>query len=244
MKTVSFKMSLKVVFFSVFLLGAFSTISLFAGGILNRWYLTAYLLLFVFLCAYLAVRLFLYGKKITVFLNSIYKGEYKAGIRKNSSVRDELTDIADLSNKASERLCKYDKLRAEAVRLNFTVLEIIFNWISEPCMLLDSEQSVFYLNKSMQALFGVSQNRFSFASIENRDMNTKFTRSLLLLTLRDKVEKEFTALLQLPVREETRKLMFHFIPVRGKDENVKYALLFAYRADEDIHEETTEIIKP
>ncbi|MBN1149767.1 hypothetical protein JXA84_00940 [candidate division WOR-3 bacterium] len=220
------KISAVFVFFSIFLLGVGSIILLFLSGVLRGVLFYVYSAIFFSLSVYLATRTVLFQKRMLTFIKSLYGGDYKVGIKQNCPVYDEFTGIVDLSNKLSERLCLFDRLRAEKVQLSFSVLDIIFNRIDQPCMLVDVEEKHFIMNRALQTLFGVKNNRFSFTSIEKNEYNTKFVRILLLALMKDKIEKKFQAPFRLPIGEITKTFWFDFIPVRGKDEKVAYALIF------------------
>lgn len=180
---------------------------------------------------YLFLRLCFAKKRMESFLELLLRGDFKAGMGGGKWIKDEITEIAEMSNKVGESLFRFEKLRAERVALSHAVLEIIFNRISEPAILIDIEEKTLKFNPALQSLYGVFMNKITFSAVENQSLNTKFNRHLTLSLVRDKIEKKFEAVLQLPGMGKSLKLNFHIFPVKGNDENVKYALMFVRRVE-------------
>ncbi len=229
----SLHISLSVIIFAVFILG---TAGLTASFVAEKSFMPLWLFIFcislwLVLVLYLFLRLYFAKKGMKSFLELLLRGDFKAGIGSSKWVRDEITDIAEMSNKVGESLFRFEKLRAEKVALSHAVLEIIFNRISEPAILIDAEEETLRFNPAIQSLYGVFVDKITFAAIEKQSFNTKFNRHLALSLIRDKIEKNFEATLQLPSRGKYLKLDFHFLPVKGKDENVKYALMFVKKTE-------------
>ena len=160
------------------------------------------------------------------FFRHILSNDYSTGIRPISWIHDEISDITQLANRAMDQLRTYDRLRSERTGMSYRALELICREIEVALIIADMDKQMFRFNPAAQAMFEIKKDTFSFESIEKQDESSRFFRIFLLTTLKEKVQKEGTATLQLPLRESKREIFFRIIPLKDESEKVKLAIIF------------------
>lgn len=176
------------------------------------------------LWGYLAVRIHTFGSNLAHVLRQLLSGNYEVGMEVKGS--DELRRFARLVNKLSEQLVAYDTLRADRVSLNHRALDLMYRTVSEGIILADMEQRVFRLNPTVQSLFGVTQETFSFDAIENQQENEEFVVLFRQATDQEKIAREGRVVLHLPMHDAVRTLSVRIVPIKDVQEMVKLAFIF------------------
>ncbi|MCD6233499.1 MAG: hypothetical protein DRP86_00050 [Candidatus Neomarinimicrobiota bacterium] len=231
----SFKLPLKILWFFPGLTGL--------GGLIAAIYLVDTFSLFFFVLVitllyigfwiYLTLRIFRFNKRLVNYFRRLLSGDFSTGIHDISWIDDEITLITNLATKVAEHLETYDTLRADRTALSLRALEVLFRRASRKIIMADFDKSVFKFTKPLQQAFGVEQDIFSFNVIEKQPNNERFFRQFLLAALKDAQVKEFTATLELPIRNSSLELKFKFVPIKDRSEKVRIAFLYVDNPDDD-----------
>lgn len=231
----SFKLPLKILWFFPGLTGL--------GGLIAAIYLVDTFSLFFFVLVitllyigfwiYLTLRIFRFNKRLVNYFRRLLSGDFSTGIHDISWIDDEITLITNLATKVAEHLETYDTLRADRTALSLRALEVLFRRASRKIIMADFDKSVFKFTKPLQQAFGVEQDIFSFNVIEKQPNNERFFRQFLLAALKDAQVKEFTATLELPIRNSSLELKFKFVPIKDRSEKVRIAFLYVDNPNDD-----------
>lgn len=191
-----------------------------------RWILAA-LFALEFLCwAYLSLRFFGFRKRMRNFLRLLLAGDYEAGIRTRENYSDEISDLESLANQVAERLRAYDSLRAARVSIHSRVLDLFLIHSKEGLITANVEKETFTFNPVAQKVLGVTRKRFSFESVLKPTANEGFNKLFQQAVTGRKVNTEGICFLQLPGMQAPVRLGFLMMPLRDRDENVQFVVLF------------------
>ncbi len=196
------------------------------------------LILIIFLCytgswIYLTLRTFRFKRRMTNYLRRLLSGDYSTGIHDVEWISDEITVISNLATKVAEHLEAYDHLRADRTAISSRSLEILFRRASRKIIMADFDKSHFKFTKPLQHAFGVDQDTFSFGVLEKQKNNTSFFRKFYYAAFKEMQEKEFSATLELPIRQSSLELKFKFVPIKDKAEKVRIAFLYVDKQEDD-----------
>jgi nitrogen fixation/metabolism regulation signal transduction histidine kinase len=180
----------------------------------------------ILLCwTYLSVRLFSFRKRLFNFLRLLVAGDYEAGMRTRQRFTDEISTLEDLSNQLTERLRTYDRLRADRVSIHARVLELLLIHSKEGLITADIEKELLVFNPVAQKLLGVRRKSFSFESVLKAEVNSSFSKLFAQATTGRKTNTKGGCFLQLPGMQAPVKLTFLIMPLRDRDETVRFALI-------------------
>ena len=190
-------------------------------------------LIYITVWIYLTYRIFPFKKRLINYFRRLLVGDFSTGIHDVPWVNDELTLLTHLATKVAEHLEAYDRLRADRTALSVRALVVLFRRASRKIIMADFDKAVFKFTKSLQRAFGVEQDTFSFNVIEKQKNNERFFRQFLLAAVKDAQAKEFTALLELPIRQSSLELKFKFVPIKDRSEKVRIAFLYVDSLEDD-----------
>ena len=174
---------------------------------------------------YLTVRIAGFRRRIATFLDRVLKGDYETGIRLGTAFRDELYPVEETANRLVERLRIYDRLRADRVSIHARALDLILRQVKEPLITADVEKEVFVFNPAAQKALGIERKSFSFESVLKPAANQSFGNLFKQVISGRKVNTDGTCLIQLPGMTEPRRIGLELLPLRDRDETVRYAVL-------------------
>lgn len=175
--------------------------------------------------AYLSARLFSFRKRLSNFLHLLLTGDYEAGMRTRQRFTDEISLLEDLSNQLADRLRTYDRLRAERVSIHARVLDLLLIHSKEGLITADLEKEIFVFNPVAQKLLGIRRKNFSFESILKAGVNTDFSKLFEQATTGRKTNTKGGCFLQLPGMQAPVKLTLLIMPLRDRNESVRFALI-------------------
>jgi nitrogen fixation/metabolism regulation signal transduction histidine kinase len=189
-------------------------------------YVTFLFALGVLAWGYLTLRGLRFKRKLINFLKLLLSGDYKTGIKVNLFFNDEVKALGELINKAVDQLVKYDELRAEKVFLDFRALEAISRTVKEGVILADLDKEIFEFNPAAQSLFDIKQERITYNAVRKEEANRAFVKLFKEATEEEKIPKEDTVVMQLPMRNIRKELFVKIIPLKDRNEEVRLALVF------------------
>jgi PAS domain-containing protein len=202
------------------------------SSVIGRYAWIAWLGPLGFACAlYLAARTVTFYVKYTRFSKRLLEGNYQSGIQAHRFSRDEGRALADLTNKVADRLRMYDTLRAERVAINVRAREIMHERTDAAVVIADIEEGVFLLNPASRAIFGLEQESMSIESIVKRPENDQFARLYFAAVERDKVPHTSQFTITLPARNITREIDADIVPIKDREEKVRFVLIFLNRTE-------------
>jgi PAS domain-containing protein len=174
---------------------------------------------------YLSIRVFGFRKRLFNFLRLLLAGDYEAGIRTRQKHTDEVSRLEDLANQVADRLRTYDRLRAARVSIHSRVLDLILVHSKEGIITANVEKETFVFNPVAQKILGVTRKSFSFESVLKPSANETFTKLFNQAVSGRKVNTEGLCFLQLPGMRAPARLSFLMMPLRDRDETVRFAVL-------------------
>lgn len=175
--------------------------------------------------SYLTVRFIGFRIRLFNFLRQMLAGDYEAGIRTRRGFPDEISRLEALSNRLAERLQTYDHLRAERVSIQSRAFDMLLDRSAEQLAAVDVQQKIFLLNPAAQKALGIERKNFSFESVLNPDINCEFRDLFTDAVSGRKIRNEGFSWLQLPGMIDPVYVGVEFIPLRDRDEEVRFALL-------------------
>jgi PAS domain-containing protein len=181
--------------------------------------------------ALLSVRVFLFHRKLGVFVRQLLAGRYESGIQIAKGFDDEISAVEKLLNKLGHQLRTYDELFAERVSMSHRGFELLQRSTDQPLIMADSEKQMFRFNPPALELFGVEQKTFSFDALEKLPANAEFSRQFRKALETEKVPTEATLTLQIPVRNEQRTLRFKVVPLKDYEEKVRLVFFLVQSSD-------------
>jgi PAS domain-containing protein len=190
-----------------------------------RWGFAAFFILGMLCWSYLTVRLIGFRVRMFNFLRQILSGDYEAGIRTRRRFTDEVSRLEALSNRVSERLQSYDRLRAERVSIQSRAFDLLLDRSTEPLAAIDAQQEIFLLNPTAQKALGIERKNFSFECVLKPDINGEFKELFNDAVFGRKIHNEGFSWLQLPGMSDPVYIGVEFTPLRDRDEEVRFALL-------------------
>lgn len=188
-------------------------------------------LILIALWLFLSLRFWFFNKRLKNYFRHILSNDYSTGIRATSWLNDEMSNIAHLANRAIDQLRRYDELRSQRTGMSYRALEVVCREMREAVIIAVIDKQIFRFNPAAQAMFGIKKDTFSFESIEKQEENSRFFRVFLLTTLKEKIQKEGTATLQLPQRKSKKEIFFRIIPLKDESEKVQLAIIFIQPSD-------------
>jgi hypothetical protein len=174
---------------------------------------------------YVTIRLVIFRKKLVNFCRHIISGHYEVGIKTRPVASDEIKALADLVNKAAERLRVYDELRAEKVDMSVRVRELLYNNVREAVAIADTEEKTFQFNPFGCRRLGVREGKLTFTVLEKQPHLKAFFAVFQTVTLRDKVAREAKVTIHAPSQSGGSEFLVHIFPVKDKEEKVKAAVV-------------------
>ncbi len=174
---------------------------------------------------YLSVRVFSFRKRLRNFLRLLLAGDYEAGIRTRQKHTDEISGIEDLANQVADRIRTYDSLRAARVSIHSRALDLLLLKSNEGFITANIEKETFVFNPVAQKVLGVKRKSFSFESVLKPKTNETFAKLFNQAVSGRKVNTEGLCFLQLPGMQAPARLSFLMMPLRDRDENVRFAIL-------------------
>ena len=191
----------------------------------SNWMATGLLGICLFCWIYLTVRITGFRQRLSSFLSRLLKGDYETGVHMSTAFRDEFYSIEDTANRLVERLRIYDRLRADRVSIHARVLDLILRQVKEPLITADVEKEVFVFNPAAQKTLGIERKSFSFESVLKPAANQSFGSLFKQVVSGRKVNTEGSCMLQLPGMNEPMRISLELLPLRDRDENVRFAVL-------------------
>lgn len=192
--------------------------------------LLALLVLAVILWLYITVRVLILRKKMVLVLKRILFNEYETGIRVSERINDEVTHLERLINRTCEQLRVYDALRVERIDLISRAMDTVYHHVQEGIIIADMEKMSLRANPAAREIFGIEQETMTFDSIEKQERNRDFVAFFKDAVEREKIFKEDTVTLQMPIRNASRQVALKIFPLKDKEETVKFAVIFIKNA--------------
>ncbi|MBI9020466.1 MAG: hypothetical protein JEZ10_04335 [Verrucomicrobia bacterium] len=174
---------------------------------------------------HLTLRAFGFRKRMFLFLRRLLAGDYETGIKTRKRFTDEISHLEALGNQVAERLRVYDRLRADRVSIHARVLDLLLIQSKDGLITANVEKEIFLLNPVAQKMLGVNRKSFSFESVLKPKVNESFNKLFQHAVTGRKINTEGTCLLQLPGMGAPIQLAFLIMPLRDRDENVRFAVL-------------------
>jgi PAS domain-containing protein len=153
-------------------------------------------------------------------------GDYDAGIRTRKKHTDEISTLEDLANQVSERIRTYDSLRAARVSIHSRALELLLLQSRDAIVTANVEKEIFVFNPVAQRILGVQRKSFSFESVLKPSANEAFSKLFHQAVAGRKTNAEGPCFLQLPGMQAPARLTILMMPLRDRDETVRFAVLF------------------
>ena len=175
--------------------------------------------------SFLSVRCFGFRKRLYNFLRLLLAGDYEAGMRTREKHTDEIFVLEDLANQVADRLRTYDSLRAARVSIHSRVLDLLLLQSKEAVITANVEKEIFVFNPVAQKILGVKRKTFSFESVLKPSVNEAFSRLFNQAITGRKTNTEGLCFLQLPGMQAPARLSFLMMPLRDRDETVRFAVL-------------------
>lgn len=185
---------------------------------------------------YLTVRLAGFRKRLRNFLRRLLAGDYEAGMRTRRRFADELCAFDDLCNQLADRLRAYDRLRADRVSIHARALDLILRHSVDLLITADVEKETFVFNPAAQKRLGIARNSFSFESVLKPKPNQTFAGLFHQAVDGRKVNTAGTCLVQLPGMDQPMRLHLLLLPLRDRDETVRFALITTDNQPTEMHE--------
>lgn len=174
---------------------------------------------------YLTLRAFGFRKRMFLFLRRLLAGDYESGIKTRERFTDEISQLETLSNQIADRLRVYDRLRADRVSIHSRVLDLLLIQSKEGLATANVEKEIFLFNPVAQKLLGIKRKSFSFESVLSPSTNETFHKIFQQAVNGRKVNTTGRCALQLPGMREPVTLSFLVMPLRDRDEAVRFAVL-------------------
>jgi|GEM_PF-2014528 len=230
-----FKLPLKIVIIIPAVLGLGGSIYILINEDIGIIFYTAAFITLLYLGTwiYILLRLFRFNRRLKNYLRRLLSGDYSTGIMDIKRISDEITLQTDLATRVAQTLESYDQLRADRTGMSIRALDTLFRRASRKIIMADMDKAIFKFTKPLQEAFGVDQDSFNFSAIEKRGKNTLFFHQFMIAALKDTQIKEFSATLELPIRESALDLNFTFVPIKDKSEKVRIAFLYADFSEND-----------
>lgn len=190
-----------------------------------RWSLLILSALFLLCWSYLTLRVFGFRKRMFLFLRRLLAGDYETGIRTRERFTDEISKLETLSNQVADRLRIYDRLRADRVSIHARVLDLLLIHSQEGLITANVEKEIFLFNPVAQKRLGIKRKSFSFESILKPTSNETFSRLFAQAVTGRKVNTRGHCALQLPGMSAPVNASFLVMPLRDRDETVRFAVL-------------------
>lgn len=191
-----------------------------------NWSLAALFALGLLCWTYLSIRLLSFHKRLFHFLRLLLAGDYETGIRSPKHFTDEVSALENLSNQVSDRLRAYDRLRADRVSIYSRALDLIVRQSNQGLITANVEKETFVFNPVAQKRLGISRKSFSFESILKPVANQPFGKLFDRAVSGRKTNTQGRCSLKLPGMQSPEKLSFLIMPLRDRDETVRFAVIF------------------
>ena len=175
--------------------------------------------------SYLGIRFFGFRKRLYNFLRLLLAGDYEAGIRTRQKHTDEISVLEELANQVADRLRTYDSLRAARVSIHSRALDLLLLQSKDAIITANVEKEVFVFNPVAQRILGVKRKSFSFESVLKPSVNEAFSKLFHQAVAGRKTNTEGLCFLQLPGMQAPARLSFLMMPLRDRDETVRFAVL-------------------
>lgn len=189
------------------------------------WSLLALSALFLLCWIYLSLRLFGFRKRMFLFLRRLLAGDYESGIKTRERFTDEISQLEALSNQVAERVQTYDRLRADRVSIHARALDLLLIQAKDGLITANAEKEIFLLNPVAQKILGVTRKSFSFESVLKPSTNKSFDKLFQNAFTGRKVNTDGRCFLQLPGMSEPVEISCLMMPLRDRDETVRFAVL-------------------
>ncbi len=189
------------------------------------WSLLILSVLFLLCWSHLTLRAFGFRKRMFLFLRRLLAGDYETGIRTREHFTDEISKIEAISNQVADRLRIYDRLRADRVSIHARALDLLLIHSQEGLITANVEKEIFLFNPVAQKILGVKRKSFSFESILKPTANETFARLFAQAVTGRKVNTRGHCALQLPGMSTPATASFLVMPLRDRDETVRFAVL-------------------
>jgi PAS domain-containing protein len=194
-------------------------------GTSTRWSIALLAAVHLLCWSYLSVRLFGFRKRLRNFLRLLLAGDYDAGIRTRKKHTDELSALEELANQVAERIRTYDSLRAARVSIHSRALDLLLLQSKDGLITANVEKEIFSFNPVAQKILGVTRKSFSFESVLKPKANETFGKLFNRAVNGRKTNTEGPCFLQLPGMQQPARISLLIMPLRDRDETVRFALL-------------------
>jgi len=217
---------LQILWFLMPLCGLIAGLSVWPQAAVHvRWSFTVFFALGMLCWGYLTVRIIGFRIRLFNFLRQLLAGDYEAGIRTRRRFTDEISRLEALANRFAERLQTYDRLRADRVSIQARAFDLLLDHSPEPLAAVDVQQEAFLFNPAAQKALGIERKNFSFESVIKPDINSEFRDLFNDAVSGRKIRTDGFSWLQLPGMSDPVYIGVDFIPLRDRDEEVRFALL-------------------
>jgi len=173
----------------------------------------------------LTIRLLRFRQKPYRFFRRLLAGDYEAGIRSGKRFHDELSHVEDIANQFADRLREYDRLRADRVSVQARALDLILRTSREMMVTADVEKETLVFNPAAQKTLGISGKSWPFEVILKPKDNATFARLFNRSIYGSKLNTEGKCRLKMPGMENPVVLHSLILPLRDRDETVRFALI-------------------
>jgi len=174
---------------------------------------------------YLTRRVFGFHKRMFLFLRRLLAGDYETGIRTRKHFPDEISNLESIGNQVADRLRIYDRLRADRVAIHARALDLLLIRSKDGLITADIEKEIFLFNPVAQKMLYIKRKSFSFESVLKPAANEGFKRLFQRAVSGRKVNTEGNCLLQLPGMSAPIPLSSLIMPLRDRDETVRFAVI-------------------
>ena len=190
-----------------------------------RWSLLILSVLFLLCWSYLTLRAFDFRKRMFLFLRRLLAGDYETGVKTRKRFTDEISKLETLSNQVADRLRIYDRLWVDRVSIHARVLDLLLIHSQEGLITANVEKEIFLFNPVAQKILGVKRKSFSFESVLKPAANETFSRLFAQAVTGRKMNTNGHCALQLPGMSAPINASFLVMPLRDRDETVRFAVL-------------------
>lgn len=217
---------LKILWFLIPLSGLTSTLIAWPEiDTLQKWSLSILAVLSLLCWGYLTWRISGFRKHLFNFLRLLLAGDYETGIRTPRRFTDEISTLENIANKFADRLRAYDRLRADRVSIHARIRDLILRYTGDPLITADSEKELFVFNPAAQKRLGITPKNYTFDAVLSPKINHAFARLFTSAVEGRKVNTAGSCEIQLPGMTTPVDLSLLLMPLRDREENVRYTLI-------------------
>jgi hypothetical protein len=174
--------------------------------------------------------------------NKLFQGDYEGAL--DVARHNAVAGLSMGFESAFERLLEFDRRRAERVAASTRLIDRLMHESPLPILFGDLEESLIRFSRSLCALFGVGNDRFSLLAILLLPANQQFARLWETVASGEATHAEAVLTLHLPARSAARTLKVQLFAVQDDTGQIIYVLGFARPPDASPAPKPTERTEP